>query len=154
MSLTIVRAQPDDAALLRTICIAAKGHWGYSAALMAAFAQLPIITAESISSDIVYKACLADTTVGWYRLLAKPPTAMLDDLWVVPDQIGQGVGRALFQHMLAQAVLLGAQAVELDADPNAVPFYERMGCQTIGETLSEWGRMIPRMRYEPTQTSR
>jgi len=40
------------------------------------------------------------------------------------------------------------EAVTLDADPNAVPFYERMGCRGIGRSHSGsiGGRMLPRLR--------
>lgn len=52
---------------------------------------------------------------------------MLDHLWVVPEKFGTGIGRALFQHALQQAEALGAEFLELEADPHAVGFYERMG---------------------------
>jgi hypothetical protein len=44
----------------------------------------------------------------------------------------------------------GASALELDADPNAVGFYERMGARQVGETPSSVvpGRSLPRMRID------
>jgi GNAT superfamily N-acetyltransferase len=71
----------------------------------------------------------------------------LEDLWVLPDYIGKGVGKTLFKHAIQQAKLSGAERLELDADPNAAPFYTRMGCQVVGESISEWGRAIPHMTY-------
>jgi GNAT superfamily N-acetyltransferase len=143
----IVRAQPQDSVILKEICITSKGYWGYPDHLMSQFAQTPIITPESIVRDIVYKACVDAATVGWYRLLRQAPVAILDDLWVSPAFMGKGIGRALFQHMVSQAQSLGALVIELDSDPNASPFYERMGCSTMGQSLTEWGRTVPRMRY-------
>lgn len=145
--LSLLPAQPPDAPLLKAIAIAAKSHWGYLPQRMAQFAQSSIITLESIANNIVYKACMDAAPAGWYRLLPQTPVAILDDLWVAPAFMGHGIGRALFQHAVAQAQARGAQALELDADPNAAPFYERMGCSTIGQSLSDWGRQIPRMRY-------
>jgi ribosomal protein S18 acetylase RimI-like enzyme len=145
--LEIVRARSQDSVILKEICITSKGYWGYPHPLMCQFAQTPIITPESIARDMVYKACVEEVTVGWYRLLTHAPTAVLDDLWVAPGFMGQGIGRALFQHMVSQAQSLGARAIELDADPNAAPFYERMGCSIVGQSLTEWGRTVPRMRY-------
>lgn len=142
----IVRAEPADVDLLRKIAIQSKGYWGYSSKWMERFAQSPIITVESIARDVVFKACLENATAGWYRLLSQMPTAILDDLWVLPALIGRGIGGALFCHAKAQAERLGARAIELDADPNAVSFYERMGFRTIGESLTEWGRYVPHMR--------
>jgi GNAT superfamily N-acetyltransferase len=146
----IVRAELQDAVILKEIAVAAKGHWGYPDHLMTEWAQTPIITAESIAAGIVFKACTESSVVGWYRLLPHSVIAILEDLWVLPAFMGKGIGRALFEHAVDQACHFGAQNIELDADPNAEPFYERMGCRVIGESLSEWGRTIPRLRYDLT----
>lgn len=143
----IVRVEPEDASLLREIAIQSKDYWGYPTEWMAQFAQTLLITEESIAQDIVYKACVQGAAVGWYRLLPGNSVAILDDLWVVPAWIGRGMGGALFRHAEAQARLLGAQAIELDADPNAAPFYEHMGFRVIGQSLTDWGRYVPRMLY-------
>ena len=147
-NLQIVQARSEDAPILRQVAIQSKGYWGYPVHWMEQFARSPIITPESIASDVVYKACVEVSVVGWYRLLPKTPLAILDDLWVLPAWIGQGIGRALFEHASEQARLLGALAIELEADPNAVPFYQRMGSRVIGQSLSEWGRYIPHMRFD------
>jgi GNAT superfamily N-acetyltransferase len=119
----IIRAQPQGAALLKEIAVAAKGYWGYPDHLMAKFAQSPIITPESIVADTVFIAQVDAVTVGWYRLLTGAETTILDDLWVLPACMGRGVGRTLFTHAVEQARGQGAQAIELEADPNAAPFY-------------------------------
>lgn len=146
----IVRAELADFMILKEIAVAAKAHWGYPNHLIAKWAQTPIITTESIAADIVFKACTESSVMGWYRLLLYSAPAILEDLWVLPAFMGKGIGRRLFEHAVDQAGRNGAQNIELDADPNAVPFYERMGCRVIGETPSEWGRVIPRMRYNLT----
>jgi GNAT superfamily N-acetyltransferase len=43
-------------------------------------------------------------------------------LFVDPDHIGEGVGRMLFDHMVAMAHDLGFLRLTIDADPNAEPF--------------------------------
>jgi GNAT superfamily N-acetyltransferase len=144
----VLPAEPEDASLLKQIAIQAKGYWGYPDHWMDQFRSSPIVTAESIGVDVVYKACVEEEEVGWYRLLPQVPIAILEDLWVLPTWMGRGIGRALWEHAAAQARSLGAQAVELEADPNAVPFYQRMGFQVIGQSLSEWGRYVPRMRCD------
>lgn len=151
MKPAILRAEPEDVAILREIAIQSKGYWGYPEAWMESFAQSPIITPEAITQDVVYKACVEGAAAGWYRLLPENPVAILDDLWVLPAWIGRGIGGALFRHAKAQAEGLGRQAIELDADPNARLFYERMGFRTIGQSLTGWGRYVPRMRCELAQ---
>ncbi|MDR3578171.1 MAG: GNAT family N-acetyltransferase [Anaerolineaceae bacterium] len=146
--LQIVRALPADSAALKEIAILSKGFWGYPQDLMAQWAHSPIITPQSIAAAAVYKAVLETAAVGWYRLWDNSKTATLDDLWILPAFMRQGIGRSLFQHAVTQARAFGALSIELDADPNAVPFYERLGCYKFGEKLSEWQRLIPRMRYD------
>ena len=70
---------------------------------------------------------------------------VLEDLWVLPDYIGKDIGRKLFEHAIKQAQLSGADHLELDADPNATPFYTRMGCHVVGERISEWVWAVPYM---------
>ncbi len=143
----VLRAKPEDAPELREIALASKGYWNYPAHLMAQWAQTPIITAESIVKDVVYKLGDESTILGWYRLLVDVSPMVLDDLWVLPQFIGKGLGRTLFEHAVGQARAYNAQSFELDADPNAKLFYEKVGCVVVGETLTEWDRKIPRMRY-------
>jgi hypothetical protein len=50
----------------------------------------------------------------------------------------------------------GASAMELDAEPNAMGFYQRMGAARVGVTASTVvpGRGIPRMRLPLHETGR
>jgi GNAT superfamily N-acetyltransferase len=59
--------------------------------------------------------------------------------------MGRGLGRRLFDLAAARARELGATRLQWGADPNAVPFYERVGGRVVGEKISEWGRTVPRM---------
>jgi GNAT superfamily N-acetyltransferase len=148
LPLEIIRAVPSEAITLKEIAIASKSYWGYSESLITQWAQTSIITPKVIVDDLVFKACVNGPAVGWYRLILKVFPALLEDLWVLPVFIGCGIGRALFLHAVDQARGNGMLVFELEADPHAVPFYQRMGCKVIGESLSEWGRKIPHMRYE------
>ncbi len=147
LDIEIHQAKPEDWERLGQIAVASKSYWGYSEHLLLQWAQTPIITPDSIKKDTVYVACINSFLIGWYRLLIRLPVVILEDLWVLPDYIGKGVGRNLFEHAIQQANLSGAERLELDADPNAEPFYTRMGCQVIGESISEWGRAVPHLAY-------
>jgi hypothetical protein len=84
--------------------------------------------------------------MGFHRVIPGEP-AVLEDLWLEPESIGVGLGRRLWGHAVAVALAFGAAALELDAEPNAVGFYERMGAVTVGSTASVLpGRRLPRMR--------
>lgn len=61
----------------------------------------------------------------------------LDHLWVLPERIGSGIGRSLFEHAVHRASALGAEVLEIESDPNAEGFYRRMGAERIGENVFE-----------------
>jgi ribosomal protein S18 acetylase RimI-like enzyme len=59
--------------------------------------------------------------------------AWIDNLFVLPDYIGQGIGNRLFQHAVELARRRGYKILQLESDPNAVGFYQKMGMRKIGE---------------------
>lgn len=76
-------------------------------------------------------------------------------MWVLPDQIGQGVGKELFIHAMHQAAGQNVTEVEIIADPNAEAFYEKMGASRSGQLTSEIDgqpRILPRLKLDPRQT--
>jgi GNAT superfamily N-acetyltransferase len=75
--------------------------------------------------------------------------AELEHMWIRPEHMGTGVGRALFDHVKERATELRISAFEISSDPNAEGFYERMGATRIGEVRSEiegQPRALPRMK--------
>lgn len=84
-----------------------------------------------------WAAELDEQPVAFYTLLVKNGTAWLENLWVAPEVIGSGIGRMLFQHAVQTASGRGYETLQLEADPNAVGFYENMGMHKIGKRHSE-----------------
>jgi predicted N-acetyltransferase YhbS len=72
-------------------------------------------------------------------------------LMIDPNAVGRGLGRLLWNHAVDSASALGATTITLDADPNAEPFYQRMGAETVGE--HDWeppmmpGWRLKKMRF-------
>ena len=83
--------------------------------------------------------------------LAKPGI-YLEDLFVIPEQRGGGIGRALLQRLAKIAVERGCGRLEwavLDWNRDAIGFYERLGARPnsewtvyrlTGEALTSLGR--------------
>ncbi len=94
---------------------------------------------------------LDERPVGFYTLLDQKGIAWLENLWVTPEQIGKGIGRMLFQHAEKLASQRGYKTLQLEADPNAAGFYEKMGMYKVGEHRSEVDdqpRTLPIMEKE------
>jgi predicted N-acetyltransferase YhbS len=99
----------------------------------------------------VYAARAGGDPVGFYALVGGGSVLELEHLWVLPEFIGRGVGRALFEHAIRKAASLGAEALRLEADPNAEGFYRRMGARRAGENVYEiegQSRVLPLMVVE------
>jgi len=144
----IRRAHRDEADALSALAFRSKAHWGYDADFLDRVRGAMTLHPEDVDRHEVWLAESADRTpIGYHRVIPGDP-AELEDLWVEPSAIGAGVGRRLFEHAVEVARRGGATALEIDADPNAVGFYERMGAVRIGESPSTLipGRALPRMR--------
>ena len=146
----IRRAKPEDAAILTEIAFAAKRHWGYPERWIQSWKDVLTIQPEFISSHETYIAYVEKQAVGFYALAGGLNRMSLVHLWVLPKTMGQGVGRALFSHAVQRAKELGAEAIEVESDPNAEKFYEQMGARRIGANIIELDgkRALPVLIYD------
>jgi ribosomal protein S18 acetylase RimI-like enzyme len=63
----------------------------------------------------------------------------LDDLFVEPEWMRRGVGRALVDDLATRAHTAGASYVDVIANPNALGFYRRLGFHVTDETSTRFG---------------
>jgi GNAT superfamily N-acetyltransferase len=132
-SMEILKARPGDTEALTRISFAAKRHWGYPESWIERWRETLTITPEFIHHNEVYAAIIEEKVVGFYALAGEARKIELEHLWVLPEFIGTGVGRALFDHAVRRAAALGAEVVNIESDPNAEGFYRRMGARRVGE---------------------
>jgi len=76
-----------------------------------------------------------------------PEARELEMLFVDPGAIGTGAGGALLRDALAAAREAGLDALLIESDPDAEPFYRSQGAQPAG-TRTSWstGRELPLLR--------
>jgi len=147
----IVRAEPEDATALTHIAFAAKQHWGYPEKWMQQWRESLTIRPEFISSSETCSAIIDGQPVGFYGLCSDGGQLRLEHLWVLPEAMGGGVGCALFAHALERARALGFQSLEIESDPNAEGFYQRMGARRVRANITELEgqrRELPVLIYE------
>ncbi|RYD49502.1 MAG: N-acetyltransferase, partial [Verrucomicrobiaceae bacterium] len=92
-----------DALLLSGIARASKAHWRYPAEWMEAWLPQLEITGDFITAHTVITAQLGGQTIGFYAIGGEAPLADLLHFWLLPDFIGRGMGKRMFQHALATA---------------------------------------------------
>ena len=136
-SLSLRPAEPGDAEALSRIAFAAKAHWGYPERWMESWREGLTIAPGFVEGNEVYAAFAEGEASGFYALVGEGPRIVLEHLWVLPERMGLGLGRALFGHALERAAALGAETLGIEADPNAEGFYRRMGARRVGEISYE-----------------
>jgi GNAT superfamily N-acetyltransferase len=143
----IRRARSEEAEQLSGLARRSKAHWGYDAEFLRRAAVELTITPRAITDHQVWVLEHEGRIIGFHRVILGQP-AVLEDLWLEPDAIGAGHGRRLWEHAVGVARAGGASAMELDAEPNAMGFYRRMGAVWVGVAASSVlpGRELPRMR--------
>ena len=133
---------PGEGARLKEIALAAKGFWGYEPERVREWADQGDFSPERLRELTVFVAEADGRAIAWASLIARDEVAWLEDLWVEPDWIGKGVGARLFRHAADHARSSGAHALEWEAEPNALGFYEKMGGKHVRDSRSEWGRTL------------
>lgn len=136
-------ARTDEAAILSELALRSKAYWGYDAAAMATCRDELTVSASALAGTSVAEQ--GGRILGFVIVAGSPPSGALDMLFVEPDAIGKGVGRALFGHATATAAERGFRRLTIEADPHAEPFYLAMGATRIGTVPSGSlpGRFLP-----------
>ena len=149
----IVRADPASAPALSALARAAKAHWGYPMSWLEQWRDQLTITPEFISAEETYAAEVEGRIVGFHALLATEQSMRLEHLWVLPQWMGQGIGRRLFEHAAARAAARGATCLTIESDPHAEAFYLRMGAMrvaSIPSALDGVARKLPVLTFALT----
>jgi GNAT superfamily N-acetyltransferase len=144
-TLRLRAAHRNEARLLSELALRSKGYWGYDQAFLdACRAELTLSPGEVETGRVTVAECDGQV-VGFYALAGEPPEGTLADLFVAPERMRSGVGRALWEHAIGAARMLGFERLTLEADPGAEPFYLAMGAHRIGSVPSGSipGRFIP-----------
>jgi GNAT superfamily N-acetyltransferase len=146
---SVRQAQAGEAETLTALCVRSKAHWGYGDAFMRSSRASLTVSGADIASGRVLVAISGDRIAGMARVEADGELGMM---FVDPSAMRRGAGRALFAAAAALARRLGARSMPILADPNAAPFYERMGARFVSHAPSDSipGRMLPLYEYDLT----
>lgn len=144
------KAEATDIDELNALCMRSKAVWGYDDAFMEACREeLSLVPAEIATTEIT--VIEADgKLVGMVQVMIDGEHAELKRIFVDPGAMQSGIGRKLFQWAVDKSRACGVRAVGVDADPNATPFYRRMGMHEIGVSPSGSipERFLPRLSLE------
>jgi len=144
-------AQAGEASSLTALCVRSKAHWGYDAEFMRLSKDAITVAEDDIAAGRVLVAVdAANQAIGLVCVEPDGETAELGLMFVDPPAMGGGAGRMLFEAATRLARSLGAHRMTILADPNAAPFYERMGARFVRNAPSDAipGRTLPFYEYD------
>jgi GNAT superfamily N-acetyltransferase len=146
LPLTIRPPTIDELSGLSDLCFRSKAVWGYDEEFMEAcrgesfeprdLELTPIAIAEHEGKPI-----------GVAQLKVVDDEADLLKLFVEPDALRNGTGKALLAWATDVATKLGATRLTIEADPEVAAFYRRMGASDVGQAPSGSvpGRTLPKL---------
>lgn len=146
----IRKAQASEAIRLTELAMRSKASNGYDDAFMAACRDELAIGTKSFDARELWVAVDGSgAIVGFFGLWPSDDHGLCeaDPVFVEPRLKSMGIGRMLWLKLEERARHFGASSIGLDADPDAVPYYSRMGCSIVGVSPSQSipGRLLPRM---------
>ena len=151
-SFHIRAAQPAEAPVLSALALRSKAHWGYDADFLRNCEAELTVTGAYIAAAEVYlleqRRGQLGRIGGFYGLSLPTEEAEIAFFFMEPALIGQGLGRALWEHLTTRAAALGWRGFLIRSDPGAEEFYLKMGAHRIGSEASPVrpGRMLPLLR--------
>lgn len=125
-------ARPDETPRLDEISLQAKASWGYSPSQLETWAASLATSAELVETQPTVVAEEHGKAIGFAQIVIDEDYCELISLWVLPNNAGRGVGRALLQSMVQAARERGQEVIAIDSDPNAEQFYVRCGAVRVG----------------------
>jgi len=136
--------EPSD---LSALCLRSKAHWGYDEECMTACRAELTLGPNDLDENLLRIAEHRGAPIGVAQISLQDDSAELEKLFVEPDHIGGGVGRALFDWAAQAARSASAGHMNIKSDPAAAAFYRRMGPHDAGTTPSTAipGRDLPRL---------
>jgi GNAT superfamily N-acetyltransferase len=149
LALKIRTPTVDELPRLSDLCFRSKAVWGYDQAFMEACrSELSFhpqdlqLTCVAVAEDGGRLVCVVQVTVAGDE-------ADLLRLFVEPEELRRGTGRALFAWAADVSRKVGAHRMTIDADPDAAPFYRIMGAREAGQARSSSipGRMLPGLTF-------
>lgn len=151
MSVKVRRTLPEEADTLSRIALSAKAHWGYPDRWMEIWKPQLTFSPDYFAGIESWAAEMDTASVAFYTLEERHANAWIENLWVLPQYIGKGIGKRLFVHALSRARELGYGKLQLVSDPNAVGFYEKLGMVKVSEhyyPIEGQSRVLPVMEIK------
>ena len=141
---------PADLPALNEMILRSKAIWGYDADFMKACEDELRVTPAHLAAHACLAAFDGEMPVGMAGMAVAGDTLELAWMFVDPEHMRRGIGRALMDWVVARSRLSGVETLIIHADPGAEDFYLNLGAVREGEAPSGSiaGRSLPRLTLD------
>ena len=137
MKIKIKNAASNDLNKINELLRLSKAYWEYDAEFLDLFMKKLGITQNYMEQHTIKLFYIENNLVGFFNFSMNSENLFeLDNFFLHPNYIGQGIGRKLWDACCQAAIEQGKDEFIIWSDPNAENFYLKMGCEKIGERQS------------------
>lgn len=145
-------AEIKDIEVLNLISLTSKRHWKYPEEWISVWKEDLTLDENDLLESSIIVLEIRNVVKGFCALKEHSDHYEVLHLWLLPELIGKGLGKALLNNSLEQ-VVLKEWPILVEADPNAEEFYKKQGFKTYGKKESfPKGRYLPLMKMSSLES--
>jgi GNAT superfamily N-acetyltransferase len=136
IGLCVVAAREESLARINVLIAQSKSYWDWSTEYLEKALPMHRLESAYLRSNYCFEILnVAGELAAFASIAVASVRITLDNLWVRPDLIGQGIGRQSCEHIFAFARTRGWTELWVLPDPPSEQFYKRMGFSDTGERV-------------------
>ena len=132
MIMQITPAADENLDEINALMARSKAYWDWSPEYLDAALRLMVLCSHYLRENLCFEVREDGELVGFLSVKDDPQGPVLDNLWVDPRRIGQGLGRRACEFLFRLALRKRWPALYVVPDPPAEGFYSRMGFVDTG----------------------
>jgi GNAT superfamily N-acetyltransferase len=132
----IVSARAESLDRINRLIARSKSYWAWPNGYLEQALPLHRVTPAYLRANRCFEALdRSDVLLAFASVLESDDRVIIDNLWVAPEHIRCGIGKAMCEHLFRLARQTGWPQLWVLPDPPAEGFYFRMGFSHTGERV-------------------
>ena len=132
----IVPAREESLTEVNRLIARSKGHWAWPEGYLEKALPLHEITRAYLQRYRCFEVVTHDDgLLAFASVVETGSRVLIDNLWVAPERIGRGIGRATCNYIFDLARECGWSRLWVLPDPPAEGFYRKVGFADTGERV-------------------